>query len=379
MTIRSSRLLKITPKMALKPRFFDIGVNLTDSMFHGKYRDKHYHDKDLPDVLLRANYNNVDRILITGSSLKESGKVLDIIDEYKSCYEEFKARLSQYKEVKDEDSLKPYCTIGVHPCSVKEFSKDPAGHIDQLRDLIRKGLDKGVVKAFGEIGLDYDRLYHASKSDQCKYFELQLKLACEFDLPLFLHMRAACDDFITIIKPFLEGTRPDGLKLRNTTGVIHSFTGSVEELEKLEKLGLDFSVNGCSLKTEENLEVVKRIPLSKLHLETDAPWCEIKKSSACFSLIASEPSTETQQKPSNNSKKPLKRYHPLLPIRMVNSDKLSKFQNEDPSELPPVVKSRNEPCFMPIIAQVMAKLLEIPEEEIIQTTYENSCKLFKVD
>src|SRR5947207_2197442 len=68
-------------------------------------------------------------------------------------------------------------------------------------------------------------------------------------------------------------------------GLVHSFTGSTEEMQRLIKLGLDIGVNGCSLKTEENLAVVKEIPLQRLQIETDGPWCEIRPSHASAKFL----------------------------------------------------------------------------------------------
>jgi TatD DNase family protein len=122
----------------------------------------------------------------------------------------------------------------------------------------------GHAVAFGEIGLDYDRLFLSEKAPQLKYFEAQLDLAVEIQLPLFLHSRAASEDFERLLAPRMARLPKRGL--------VHSFTGTLEEMHRMVALGLDVGVNGCSLKTEENLEVVKAIPLDRLQIETDGPW-----------------------------------------------------------------------------------------------------------
>lgn len=136
--------------------------------------------------------------------------------------------------------------------------------IEELKALALESKQAGHAVAFGEIGLDYDRLFLSEKQPQLKYFETQLDLAVEIQLPLFLHSRAASKDFEKLIAPRLA-------KLPRR-GLVHSFTGTLEEMSRMVTLGLDIGVNGCSLKTEENLEVVKAIPLDRIQIETDGPW-----------------------------------------------------------------------------------------------------------
>lgn len=132
-----------------------------------------------------------------------------------------------------------------------------------------QGKADGTVTAFGEIGLDYDRLQLCDKETQIEYFAKQLDLAVDIQLPLFLHSRAASEDFERLVR-----ARLDRLPLK---GCVHSFTGTSEELHRLVDLGFDIGINGCSLKTEENLQVVKEVPLDRLQIETDGPWVCLSK------------------------------------------------------------------------------------------------------
>lgn len=136
--------------------------------------------------------------------------------------------------------------------------------IEELKALALESKQAGHAVAFGEIGLDYDRLFLSEKQPQLKYFEAQLDLAVEIQLPLFLHSRAASEDFEKLI-----ASRLPKLPRR---GLVHSFTGTLDEMNRMVNLGLDIGVNGCSLKTEENLEVVKAVPLDRIQIETDGPW-----------------------------------------------------------------------------------------------------------
>ena len=223
-----------------------MGINLTDSTFRGEYHGKQHHEDDTEHVIQRAVDLGCVKFMVTGSDLEESKKAIALAERYPG---------------------RCYATVGVHPCQAKSFDRYLGGPdvlLQELETLAIEAKGQGLATAFGEIGLDYDRLHFAGKEQQLKYFEAQLDIAVKVQLPLFLHSRAAGVDF----KRLLSARLPNLPK----KGLVHSFTGTMEEMESLVALGLDIGVNGCSMKTEENLDVVKAIPLERLQIETDGPW-----------------------------------------------------------------------------------------------------------
>lgn len=256
-------------------------------------------------------------MLITGSDLHESEKAIQIAREHPQLC---------------------YATVGVHPCTAHTFDTHPGGTsalLSALSDLVRSFAEQ--VCAFGEIGLDYDRLFLCPRETQLRYFEAQLELAVTLDLPLFLHSRAAHEDFVRLLKKFL-----DRLPRR---GCVHSFTGTKGEMQSLVDMGFDIGVNGCSLKTEENLEVVRAIPLERLQLETDGPWCEMRPSHASAKYLADAPPAP----------------------KVVKKEKWV---------IDAMVKGRNEPCTIGRVAHVVACIKDLPMEQVCETAWNNSVKMF---
>lgn len=223
--------------------------------------------------------------------------------------------------------------MGIHPCSTQDFDKHPDGPealLQDLRSLAIEGREGGQAVAFGEFGLDYDRLFLSPKEVQLKYFEMQLNLALELQMPLFLHSRACSADFEQLLRP-----RLDDLPKR---GLVHSFTGTVEEMQQLVDMGFHIGVNGCSLKTEENLTVVKEIPLDRLQIETDGPWCEIRASHASSKFLQDGPA-------------------------MPKAVKKEKWQQGL------MEKGRNEPVTIAQVAHVIAKVKDVPTEEVCKAAW----------
>ncbi|KAI0257686.1 hypothetical protein BJV78DRAFT_1344498 [Lactifluus subvellereus] len=253
-------------KAAVGLRFIDIGVNLTDPVFRGRYRGRRKHDDDFAHMLGRSKRAGVMSMIITGGSLSESKVALNLAKEHNL-----------------------YATVGCHPTRSTEFDKDPARYFRALDELVGANLSgPGRAVAIGECGLDYDRTHFASAAIQQKAFRSQLALAKKYHLPLFLHSRAAHSDFVRILRE--EGFGGDGGQaVGGRGGVVHSFTGSAEDAADYVKMGFHVSINGCSLKTEENLVAVKSIDLRRIMFETDAPWCSMTSTHASRKHVDSLP------------------------------------------------------------------------------------------
>jgi len=122
------------------------------------------------------------------------------------------------------------------------------------------------VVAIGECGLDYYRLTEDTKQKQKKVFEQHIALASEVHKPLMIHCRNAFPDLISII----QNTK---YKMRDTDpGVVHFFTGSLDDARALLDLGFSFSFGGVTTFTSDYDKQVRFIPLDRILSETDAPY-----------------------------------------------------------------------------------------------------------
>lgn len=173
------------------------------------------------------------------------------------------------------------------------------------------------VKAIGECGLDFNRNY-STPADQEYAFVQQLELAVELQLPVFMHERDANQRFIELLKPY---------RAQLPNAVLHCFTGSKADLQRCLELDLHIGITGwiCDERRGTKLlELVKLIPDNRLMIETDAPY--------------------------------------LLPRSMRPKPK----------------SSRNEPKYLPYIAQTVALARELPLEHLISNTRKTSQAFFNL-
>lgn len=211
-------------------------IKLFDS--HAHYDDKWY-DKDgeTPYQLLDEIFaDNVEYILGAATDVESAKRQIEFAQRYDGFY----------------------AAVGVHPESCGDVSQIPAT-IEILRDLA----DHKKVCAIGEIGLDYYWEENPPRETQKAWFEAQLKLAKEKNLPVIIHDREAHGDTFDMI-----------CKYPDVKGVFHCYAGSKEMAKELVKRGWYISFTGVVTfpKTDRVAEVVASIPNDRLLLETDAPY-----------------------------------------------------------------------------------------------------------
>lgn len=205
----------------------DIGVNFTNKRF----------DKDRSDVIQRAKNNGVSSFLVTGTNIEESQKALTLCEQY-------------------PDYL--FCTAGVHPHDADHVS---ANYLEEITELA----SHHPIKAIGECGLDFNRNFSAP-TQQIKVFQQQIELAVELQLPLFLHQRDAFEPWFELLKPVLH---------KVPAMVSHCFTGNKEELKRCLSADMYIGITGwlCDERRGQELrDIIQHIPLSRLMIETDAPY-----------------------------------------------------------------------------------------------------------
>ena len=197
-------------------------------------------------------------------------------------------------------------TVGVHPHDASTVS-------DNVLDEIRMLAGRMGVVAIGEIGLDYH--YDFSPRDvQRTVFAKQINLARELGLPIVVHVREAYSDVMEILR---------SEKADDIGGIIHCFSGDYRVAKDCLDMGFYISVGGILTfaDSSELRKIIKKLPLERILLETDAPY--------------------------------------LTPV--------------------PHRGKRNEPAYVVLVAETLAKLKKTTLREVAKITTANANKLFGLE
>ena len=207
---------------------------LIDSHCHLNMSD--FND-DLENVLSNAFKNQINGLLTICTDLDELLELKNLSKKYENIW----------------------YSGGVHPNNVKKYFLE-----NELEKYLNSVIDRKLI-GIGETGLDY--YYEKSKVDMQKAsFIDHIRVARKHELPVIVHTRDADKDTIDILKREYEQGK--------FKGVIHCFTAS-EELA-IEALKLDFYISVSGIITFKNAEdirkTIKKVPMNRLLVETDAPY-----------------------------------------------------------------------------------------------------------
>ena len=240
--------------------------------------------KDLDSVIFRARQAGVEKMVVVGWDEASSKLAIKIAEQYDFIY----------------------AVIGFHPENVFDIDNKV------LYDTLNLYKHPKVV-GIGEIGLDYHWIKDPDKREiQKEYFIKQIKFANEVGLPISIHSREAFADTLEILKQYPP----------LHSGVMHCYSGSVENIQDIINLnlyiGLDGPVTFTNAKTPK--EVAAEVPLEKLVVETDCPYLSP---------------------------------HPLR-------------------------GTVNEPANICLVIDAIADLKQMSKKHLLEVVYDNSCRLFNL-
>jgi TatD DNase family protein len=248
--------------------------------------DDPVYDRDREAVIERAHQAQVRAMMLVGIDAATSEKAITIAAAHAHTY----------------------ASVGLHPHDARHCDE---ATLARLRELTLHP----QVKAWGETGLDFNRM-HSPQADQERWFHRQLALAAETNLPMIFHERDSGGRFLSILKSHWGAGRK---------GVVHCFSGSDRELDRYLEMGLYIGITGIvTLKSRgEALRAqALRIPPDQLLVETDAPY--------------------------------------LTPTPERNRFK------------------RNEPAFVRAVLLKLAEIRAVPAETLAPVIWANTCRLFGV-
>lgn len=208
-----------------------------------KYYDTHCHlnlldDNDELNKAIQNIYENNLIVICVGTDFKNSLAAIELGNKHKKII---------------------YSTIGIHPNDVDLFFNEKEKIFNDFEKLLKENIN---IVGIGETGLDYYRNF-SDKENQKIFFIQHIQLANKFNLPLIVHVRDAYDDVYEILK-----------KEKAKKVLIHCYSSDWNNAKRFIDIGCIISFAGPITfpKSTELYDVVKKIPMDKFVLETDAPW-----------------------------------------------------------------------------------------------------------
>lgn len=201
---------------------------------HAHYEDEAF-DIDREELFEHFVKNGINHVVNVGSEVGTIDKILALANQYPFLY----------------------AAVGIHPSSTAELNEETFAWL-------REKAKHPKNLAIGEIGLDY-YWDTPDREIQKQWFERQIELARELELPMIIHSRDAANDTYSILK---------ASKAEEIGAIIHCFGYGVEQARQYLNMNCYLGIGGVVTFTngKKLKEVVEYAPLEKLVLETDSPY-----------------------------------------------------------------------------------------------------------
>ncbi len=221
--------------------------------------------KDDADEVIKNALNEDFGMILVGSNYKTSKRALEYANKYDQGV---------------------YAAVGLHPIHLEDIivkNEGDEGTYDFKTsaeifnyDNYEKLASFPKVVAIGEVGLDYYHInlksdINAVKEKQKDIFYQQLMLARKLELPVIIHCRQAHDDLYEILSKF-KNENKSLIESKRPWGVIHCFSGDTDLAWKYFELGLMISFTGLITFSRQWDDVIRKVPLDKIMVETDSPY-----------------------------------------------------------------------------------------------------------
>jgi len=217
-------------------------MQFTDSHCH---LDNKAFQEQLPSLLTLCAKLAINRIIIPAICPDNFDNVLNLTKLYHN------------------NPIKLYPCLGIHPWFLQELND---AHLELLKDKVKQ--EKENIIAIGEIGIDGANIKRSDDPEnelfkQQHFFDFQLNLAKQQNLPVIIHHRQSHQYIVPVLKQY---------KLARA-GVIHGFSGSYQQAKDYLDLGFKLGVGSTITysRAKKTINTLKRLPLESLVLETDAP------------------------------------------------------------------------------------------------------------
>jgi TatD DNase family protein len=283
----------------------DLAKPLTEAMM--QFTDSHCHldnkvlNKQLPTLLTQCAKLAINRIIIPAISPDNFDNVLTLAKRYHN------------------NPIQLYPCLGIHPWFLDGLNN---AHLEQLSAKVT--LEKNNIIAIGETGIDGANIKRSDEPEkelakQQHFFDFQLNLAKQSDLPVIIHHRQSHQYIVPMLRQY---------KLARA-GVIHGFSGSYQQAKDYLDLGFKLGIGSTITysRAKKTINTVKRLPLESLILETDAPSMPlspevIDTDISSKALMAQE--VENPEVPTNSPVNLIKIFDVLTTIRTENPEAVAE-------------------------------------------------------